>query len=464
MSRFLRTIVRQWQSEMSGSKALRKVVVLGGGVEAALATAVLAKSFRALQTEVVCFQSAPNSEQITSLALDATIVELHGLLAFSETDFMRACNATYDLGPRIRVPDRNIDFVRADAVYGTSLGQVPFCASYVRQDLDESRIPFDRFSLAAQLGRAAKFCHPGSFPTPIEGRFRYGYQAHADLYRDYLLSAARHYGANVESVDALTIDVSDVFADLIIDARTGRPQHAMEGLVQGAAIAVSTSLMEWGTGSVRLQASLQSSSEDLVLDASCVSGSLREESDLAAPWNGKVVTLGAGAFPFSQLDAVPSRFLAGGLLELMALLPVRSDMAPERSEYNRRMGLRRDRLRDLQALHTWLAAPPEDRDAVSLSPENQRRIEQFLARGRVITYDFDPIGSDAFAAMFFGYGLTAEATSLVAMSMPIAELETGMARFSAAIDRAVASVPDLGDYMARIHGETNRPTSGSPRP
>jgi tryptophan halogenase len=444
----------------------RQITVIGEGTDAALAAAMLARSLGRQGTQVICLQPEPVGEDTACVLLDPRIAALHSALGFSETDFMRNCQAVYWLGVHVRVPERSVDFVLAQSPYGASLGRVPFYTSFGREDLGPGLPAFDHFSLAARLGRANRFAHPETLPPGPANAFRYGYQADRAAYAQYLFRAAAHYGARVEHAD-IRIQPADgasapqvhahgvpVTSDLIILATRHLPATA----VQHPASIALTSPTE-----PRCLSSLVMSTQGFTTTLTTQIGfehravTTHTAPDLAThdpgkhwPWEGNTLRLGESAFTLLPLEAGASRLLAGGITELLALLPGTAPTQPLQAEYNRRMQEQFAREIDLQALHAFLARGASDTDRTTLSPANARRIEQFMARGRIVTYDFDPNGADGFAAIFYGYGYRPRTVNLAGSVTPPETLRAGMERLSRSIGNAVNAAPALSAYMAQV--------------
>jgi tryptophan halogenase len=131
---------------------------------------------------------------------------------------------------------------------------------------------------------------------------------------------------------------------------------------------------------------------------------------LAHPFAGNVLALGEAAAQPGPLG-LTGLTLALAQLELaLELLPCRGDEPLLRAEYNRRAGLRADRLRDFLGAQYhgggrrrgafWSALTDRPRP-----PALERVLVQFRQRGHLASADETSVGRDAWAAVLLGQGL-----------------------------------------------------------
>ncbi|MEH3102578.1 MAG: tryptophan 7-halogenase [Sphingomonas phyllosphaerae] len=124
---------------------------------------------------------------------------------------------------------------------------------------------------------------------------------------------------------------------------------------------------------------------------------------LARPFAGNVLALGDAAAQAGPLGLAGMTLALAQLDLALELLPARADEPLLRAEYNRRAGLRADRLRDFLGAQYRAAGIAIDRDA---PPSLANVLKQFAQRGLLVTADEDSVPRDAWLAVLVGQGLT----------------------------------------------------------
>ncbi len=172
-------------------------------------------------------------------------------------------------------------------------------------------------------------------------------------------------------------------------------------------------------------------------------------------WDGDVVAMGAAAAGIDPLHPVALDLLAAEIERLLALFPERPHEPLLAAEYNRRMGAMVDRTRDFALLHYALADRPEPmwravRDA-PLPDSAAWKLDQYRSRGRISRLD-DETFADAEWAMFFdANGVVAERRDALSDHLPAQVLERHFARLREAIVHSVRAMPTHGAVLRAIH-------------
>ena len=156
-----------------------------------------------------------------------------------------------------------------------------------------------------------------------------------------------------------------------------------------------------------------------------------------APWRRNVLALGDAAIAPGALEWAGLPLAHAGLDLALDLLPGR-DMHPlELAEYNRRIGLRGDRVRDFLTL----LRPG--------GPSSSRTLDQFARRGLLLHHEEESFERDSWLTMLLGLGIVPQRADPLTPGSNAAELEEAAAQLAAIADQA-PSYPDLLRRIRRI--------------
>jgi tryptophan halogenase len=124
---------------------------------------------------------------------------------------------------------------------------------------------------------------------------------------------------------------------------------------------------------------------------------------VAHPFAGNVLALGEAAAQPGPLGLAGLTLALAQLDLALELLPCRVHEPLLRAEYNRRAGLRADRLRDFLGAQYRAAGAVRDRPA---PPSLANVLAQFAQRGLLVTADEESVARDAWLAVLVGQGIT----------------------------------------------------------
>jgi tryptophan halogenase len=131
---------------------------------------------------------------------------------------------------------------------------------------------------------------------------------------------------------------------------------------------------------------------------------------LRQPWVGNCIGVGEAAAVFDPIDNVGLQSLMLSLSHLTSLVPLDSDMAAERKEFNLNVTSGLERLRDYQICHYKLnkrhgeALWDQCRD-MAVPEALAYKIKLFEARGHLVEYDDETFVEHDWYALFLGHGL-----------------------------------------------------------
>lgn len=432
---------------------MKRLAIIGDTIEAWLAAARLVRIVKPMGgvVEVVPVGGADSDELPRVVSAFPDLRETHDALSFDERDLVRTCGGAFTLGFEIDGQ------VVAVAEYGAAIDNIAFLQHWLRVKAAGDVAAYDGFSLGAAMARLDRFVHPVGDPAKIESTFRYGYRFSRARYRDYLKRAALHYGAVQRGVfsgfdshagGVAKVQCTDgqvVQADLFIDASGhGALLSGEDGRASGSELK-SQPVQAGPLGCARTwkikgqrfwEASTPEMGERLE-----VAGTRPSARDA---WVGNCVAIGRAAYRPRFFPGAELRLATAGVDELLNLLPVDATDRGERAEYNRRMGEVYGRLNDLADV----LDPPEGRD---ISSELARRIEQFVSRGRVVTYDGDTLDRSGWTALLLAAGHKPRRCDPLANAQDVVAMRLRLKALADHVAKVANAMPDQRDYLRQAN-------------
>lgn len=494
---------------------ISSVCILGGGTAGWMTAAALAFKFQGSDIAITLVES----EQIGTVGVgEATLPHIrffNQALGIDEAEFMRATNATFKLGIEFcdwgKLGDR---YIHPFGDFGHPVDGIDF--HHVWNKLRRSGLdtPLDSYSYPIIAAQNNCFHHPDTDLDKIEASFGYAYQFDSILYAKFLRNFAEERGVtrvegkvvevqqNPETghVNGLTLESGEaVSGELFIDCsgfrgllieqclKTGY-QDWSEWLPCNRAVAVPSATVgdippytrstartagwQWRiplqhrTGNGYVYCSDYISDDDATAELlSHIDGEL-----LAAPkqlyfktgrrnafWNKNVVSIGLSAGFLEPLESTSIHFIQEGITALLELFPDQSFAQSDRDEYNARMGLNFERVRDFLLLH-YVATQRDDSAMwrhfrnLTLPESLQSKIDAWTHRGHVPSYEFSVFLPPSWVAVFAGQRLlpAAEDPRLERLSAETLRRETDT--LHSAIATAVARAPDHMSFIKQIGG------------
>ena len=497
------------------SRRIRRVLIVGGGTAGWMTAAAMGHKLKGLGIEI----SLVESEEIGTVGVgEATLPHIRAFnatLGISEAELMRETEATFKLGIEFcdwgRIGDR---YIHPFGDYGPNVNALPFYQYWLRlrQQADAGRL--DEYSLPIMAAEAGKFRHPSADLTQIESTFGYAYQFDASRYAAFLRRHAekngvvRREGKIVASgldgetgrVATVTLeDGSEMAADLFVDCSGFRGLLIEQALHTGyddwscwlpcnrawavpcetrGALSPFTRATarkagwQWriplqhrvGNGHVFCSDFMSEDEACAVLMDNLEGLPLAEPRQLRfrtgrrkAFWSGNVVAIGlAGGF-LEPLESTSIHLIQDGITELLDLFP---DIAFEPSdidEYNRRMSLHYERVRDFLLLH-YVATQRDDSAmwkhfrSLGLPDSLQEKIDAWLARGYIVKYEFGLFLPPSWIAVMLGQNLMPKGFDTRANGVNEATLAQNAAAIRNDVARAVQGMPDHGAFIHSIGG------------
>ena len=497
---------------------IKRICILGGGTGGWMTAAGLSNKFNDLGVSIDLIES----DAIGTVGVgEATLPHIrffNKTLGIDEREFMRATRATFKLGIEFcdwgQVGD---SYIHPFGDYGEPINGVDFHHFWLRLLQNGHKSRLDDYSYPVLAAESGKFQLPGPDCLKIGSNFGYAYQFDSGLYAELLRRYSENRGVkrtegkavgatqNTETglVDSIQLENgSQINADLFIDC-SGFRGVLIEQLLQtgyedwsewlpcNRAVAVQCESAgpslpytratardagwQWriplqhrtGNGYVYWNKYISDDEATHQLMSTLEGSALTEPKQLYFKtgkrrklWNKNVVAIGlAGGF-LEPLESTSIHLIQEGITALIELFPNASFQASDANEYNRRMDLNFDRVRDFLLLH-YVATQRDDTDMwryfrnMTLPESLQEKLEAWNTRGYLLRYEQGVFLPPSWVAVMAGQNLLPSSYDMRANQMSDADLlgmTTAIRRDSQA---AVNETPDHGAFLADYMGATS---------
>ena len=437
-------------SNQDGPKAVEHVVIVGGGTAGWMTAAGLASMLGPAGLKVTLVESEAIGIVGVGEATLPHIKQFNDAIGVDEAEFMAATSATFKLGIEFVDWGRKGDsYIHPFGEFGLPNQGVAF-HQYWRKFADRPDTPaLEEFSLPVLAARAAKFQPPSQDPRSVLSTYRYAYQFDALQYAPFMRKHAEARGVDriegkvtsvsqdSETGDILSVTLEngqqvagDLFVDctgffglltektlatgydewtrwLPCDRAVAAPCKNAGPLLPYTRATADSAGWRWriplqhrtGNGHVYssgfisdedAQTSLVDNLEgDLLADPRILRFVTGKRRKL---WNRNCVAIGLSAGFLEPLESTSIYLIQEGITKLLELFPAHRDCATETAEYNRRMDLEFERIRDFLILH-YHATERDDSDfwntmrTMKVPDSLTEKMELFRAHGHVARYD-----------------------------------------------------------------------------
>jgi tryptophan halogenase len=172
-------------------------------------------------------------------------------------------------------------------------------------------------------------------------------------------------------------------------------------------------------------------------------------------WNKNVVALGlAGGF-LEPLESTSIHLIQEGITELLQIFPDKRFIESDIDEYNRRMGLNFERVRDFLLLH-YVANQRNDSEMwrhfqnMTLPDSLQEKINAWLSRGHIIKYEFGVFLPPSWIAVMLGQNLIPRGYDRRVDAAPDDAIAANAAAIRRDVQRAFAETPMHAAFISQI--------------
>jgi tryptophan halogenase len=434
-----------------------------------MTAAGLAQKFAKSNIEITLVES----EQIGTVGVgEATLPHIrffNKALGIHEPSFMKATNATFKMGIEFRdwgkIGDR---YIHPFGDFGQAINGVEFYHYWNKLRLSGDATRLDDYSYPIVASKMARFQLPDPDTTKIESTFGYAYQFDSSLYAKFLRTHAENNGVqriegkvqtvktNAETgfVESLQLDSKELLqADLFIDCSGFRGVLIEQALETGyddwskwlpcnRAIAVPSSShgdllpytratarkagWQWriplqhrtGNGVVYWNEHISDDEACHELLANIDGEPLADPNQLYFKtgkrrmfWNKNVIAVGLSAGFMEPLESTSIYLIQEGITALLELFPSKDFPNSDIEEYNTRMDMHFERVRDFLLLH-YVATERDDSEMwryftnLTLPDSLQDKISAWRTRGHIIRYEFGAFLPPSWVAVLVGQNLT----------------------------------------------------------
>ncbi|MFY8142717.1 MAG: tryptophan 7-halogenase [Caulobacter sp.] len=372
---------------------MRRVLIVGAGIDAWMTAAALATATRGLTQVVVAETGPPPVGRIAALP---SLQGLHARLGISEPTLAQATEA------RPRLAARYGDAIEPFGETGVGIDGVAFHHYWLAAGRPG---PLSDWSLAALAAARSRFAPPSPDPRSPLSTLSYGLTLDAAGYAALLKRVALAAGAKVVE--------GRPDADLKVDA------SGDERLL--VAHEAWTDWSAWLPNGVAL-------AEDGLI--STFAPTPVRTGRIIAAMTGDTIAVGTAYGAIGAGDGGDLHLLQGDVSRLIALFPTGPAAV---AEYNRLAQSALERARDMAILR-WgdLSNPPE-----TLA----RKIEQFQSRGRVVTYDDEAWPESAWIHAFLARGIVPKRWDPLADRLGADRTREMLGRMKAMLDQAAEAMP-----------------------
>lgn len=490
---------------------IEKICILGGGTAGWMTAAALSKKFNNLNISIDLVES----DQIGTIGVgEATLPHIrffNNALGIDERDFMRATAATFKLGIEFcdwgHLGDR---YIHPFGDFGEPINGIDFHHFWLRLRQKGHTYRLSDCSYPVIAAESGKFKHPGKDNLKIGSNFGYAYQFDSSLYAQLLRKYAEKFGVvrrEGKAIDALqdpsngfikSITLDDgtlIKADLFIDCsgfrgvlteqvlQTGYDDWS-EWLPANRAVAVScesrgqslpytratarTAGWQWriplqnrtGNGYVYWSEFISDDEATHQLMTTLEGPALTDPKQLYFKtgkrrklWNKNVIAIGLSGGFLEPLESTSIHLIQEGITALIELFPNKIFRTSDEIEYNRRMDLNFDRVRDFLLLH-YVATQRDDSPMwrhfkhMTLPDSLQEKIEAWKTRGYLLSYEHGVFLPPSWVAVMAGQNLIPASYDLRANSLSYEDTQARVAALVQASESAVQATPDHAAYLA----------------
>ncbi len=497
---------------------IKKICILGGGTAGWMTAAGLSNKYKNLDIEIELVES----DQIGTVGVgEATLPHIrffNNALGIDEREFMRETCATFKLGIEFCDWGRLGDsYIHPFGDYGEPINGVDFHHFWLRLLQNGHKNRLDDYSYPILAAEAGKFQHPGQDTSVIGSNFGYAYQFDSSLYAKFLRKycekngVIRTEGKAIDTIIApetgfvksVTLENGgDIEADLFIDCSGFRGVLIEQALKTGyddwsewlpcnRAVAVPCEASgpglpytratareagwQWriplqhrtGNGHVYWNEYISDDEAAHQLTSTLEGPILADVKQLYFKtgkrrklWNKNVVAIGLSGGFLEPLESTSIHLIQEGITALIELFPDARCAVSDADEYNRRMDLNFDRVRDFLLLH-YTATQRDDSEMwryfrnMTLPESLIEKLEAWKARGYLPRYEQGVFLPPSWVAVMTGQNLIPNGFDVRANAMPLDDVLARTDHIKRASQDAVKQSASHDDYIKTFGAATS---------
>jgi len=476
------------------------------------------KKFNGLDVKIKLVES----NQIGTVGVgEATLPHIrffNNTLGIDEREFMKVTCATFKLG--IEFCDWGMlgdSYIHPFGDYGEPIDGIDFHHFWLRLWQKGHKSRLDDYSFPILAAEAGKFQHPGKDVMKIGSNFGYAYQFDSGLYAKFLRNYAEDrgitriegkvVGSELDSqngfVKSVTLESGQsIEADLFIDCSGFRGVLIEQALETGyedwsewlpcnRAVAVPCEARgksvpytratarkagwQWriplqhrtGNGHVYWNEYISDDEATHQLMSTLEGPALAEPKQLYFKtgkrkklWNKNVISIGLSGGFLEPLESTSIHLIQEGITALIELFPDKSCAVSDANEYNRRMDLQFDRVKDFLLLH-YVATQREDSEMwryfrnMTLPESLQHKLEAWKDRGYVLRYEHGTFLPPSWVAVMMGQNLLPRSYDVRVNKTDFTTTHRKLDAIKTESREAVLKTPDHDSYIAQFGAATS---------
>ena len=493
---------------------IRHICIVGGGTAGWMTAAALSFKLRNSTAKIYLVES----EQIGTVGVgEATLPHIrffNNALGIDEAEFMKATNATFKLGIEFcdwgRIGD---SYIHPFGDYGQPLNGVEFYHYWNKLRLNGAEDRLDEYSYPVILAEQGKFHMPHPDSQKIESTFGYAYQFDSSEYAKFLRKIAETNGVtriegrithseqdkSTGHISSVTLKSGQsVTADLFIDCSGFRgllieqayelgyddwsqwlpcnraiavPSEAVTPLPPYTRATAREAGWQWriplqhrtGNGIVYCSDYISDDAAAEQLLSTLPGKALASPNQLYFKtgrrkkfWYKNVVAIGLSAGFLEPLESTSIHLIQEGITDLIEPFTDQNFAESDIAEYNTRMDLQYERIRDFLLLH-YVATERDDSEFwnyfrnMTLPDSLKAKIENWLRRGHISRYDFGAFLPPSWVAVLVGQNLIPTHSDIRVDKITLQELQNQAQTMKTAIQNSVRQSPEHSGFL-QTHG------------
>lgn len=181
--------------------AIKRIVILGGGMTGWTVAAGLANGLQGLNIELIVVEDENCSEQDHYCeASTPSVLAFHKLLGINEQDLVKNTGASYKLATHYQQwASATQDYYLPFSAHGFMLNRIEFPHYALSRHRQDKSLPYDDYALSAVAARLGRFQHPSPEANSLYSTLNYGLHIPCKKYACYLQNYAQQLGVQLIS-------------------------------------------------------------------------------------------------------------------------------------------------------------------------------------------------------------------------------------------------------------------------
>lgn len=479
------------------SDMIQKMVVLGSGMQLAMSTAILASSLKSFNVKVVAVELPDKTNPSQIEICGPEFSPLCEILGLSEVNVVRECTATFRLGDRYLVDDK--DWFVPFAHMGLKAEQDDFEQGLFQCVDQKSDVNLSKYCAASSAALTGKFAIAGSDRADLRKALEYGVQLDTNKYLTHLKQVCQQ--TNVEWIDCanakleikfeqngelktVSVEGQTISADFWIDVSSDN--LLSENIEQAANVSTLpiSYICEWHVSNLELSkpytqyknlngawlrtTPLRDRTIHQLFTTNGDSELPQLEKQLASlnidgptkfdwrkvkcqsrinPWYSNVLTVGNHSLQLAGLAVSELQCIQAALVQFVDLFPSLPIGEHNRCHYNQEWQKFVQDAVDYSSIHFLHSST----DFNGLPNSLINRIQVFERLGRLTPMHSDAVTESQWYNILYGMGLRPQLPSVVLSKFSLEKLETGLHKVERSIAGLVGGMPPHEQYLNRFY-------------